>query len=1113
MKNLPELPGVSVLALLARKFLKKQFLQIAIVLPGVIIFILAGLQPAAGQAPATFRHPGVLLNQAQLDFIKTQVNAGKDPWLSAFNKASADAHASLSYTPHPWQTVECGPSSNPNYGCSDERSDSEAAYTQALLWYITGNQAYAQNSIMIMNAWSSTLTGGHINSNADLQAGWTGSVWPEAAEIIRYTYNGWSATDVADFQNMLATQYVPNLINGAPCKNGNWELIITEALMNISVFNENPTWFNKAVSLWRARVPAYMYLSSDGPTPVPPPNCSTSVTTYWNQTQFVDGLAQESARDFGHTFWGLAASVNTAETAFQQGIDLYAENAQRIIAAFEFHDYINNGGAAPSGINLGPIGGNANTMEIVYNHYVNRRGNSMPQTAQQIAHWRPTGLNYFLVWETLTHAQVGWVGLQPDFSLSATPASQTVTAGGSTSYTMSVGPTNGFTGTVNLSVSGLPSGATGTFNPTSISRSGLATLNVSTSSLTAIGGYTLTITGTDTSGSLSHSASVTLTVNPAPVPDFTVSATPNSQSVTAGGSTNYTATVSPVNGYAGTVSLSVSGLPTGDSGSFNPASISGGSGASTLTISTGSSTAAGSYPLTITGTDGAGLSHTASVTLVVTAPQTCVTTTTGGAWQNTAFTNQTGTFTVTFDATPSASPINAVVGLSNGVQTAYTGFAAIARFNPSGDIDARNGGAYGAASIIPYSGGVSYHFREVVNVPAHTYSIYVTAPGRSEQTVGSNFAFRTEQNTVTQLNWWGVYSEVGSATVCNFALGNPDFSLSATPGTQTVTAGNSTSYTVNVGALNGFSGSVSLSVSGAPAGVTATLNPSAVSASGSSTLSVSTSSSTVAGSYVLTITGSSGSLSHSVTVTLIVNPPPAPDFTLSMTPSSQTVTVGGNTSYTASVSPLNSFNGTVSLSVSGLPTGATGSFNPVSIGSGSGSSTLSVATNSSTPTGTYTLTITGSSGSLSHSASATLIVNPVGPGSLAIAAESESGDDGGGHTVATTIDGNFSTYWQSTTNGTSTAFVQYDLGANYTVSSVKIAWYLGNTRSTWFDVLTSTDGTNWATVVNGANSSGTTTAFETYSFSAGTARYVRYVCHGTSIDNVNAIAESQIIGQ
>jgi len=523
---------------LNKKFSRLMGKTLSLLLAGFAVTTcqLVGSQHASAQTPATFRHPGILVNQAQLDFIKTQVNAGKNPWLAAFNKASTSTYASLSYTPHPWQTVDCSPSAGINQGCSDELSDSDAAYTQALLWYITGNQQYAQNSVAIMNAWSSTLTGGHTNSNADLQAGWTGSLWPEAAEIIRATYNGWSATDITHLQNMLATQYVPNLINGAPCKNGNWELIITEALMNISVFNENPTWFNKAVSMWRARVPAYMYLSSDGPTPVPPPNCSTSVTTYWNQTQFVDGLAQESARDFGHTFWGLAASVNTAETAFQQGIDLYAENAQRIMAALEFHDYINNGGTPPSGINLGPIGGNANTMEIVYNHYVNRRGNSMPQTAQQIAHWRPTGLNYFLAWETLTHAEVGWVGLQ-DFSLSATPASQTVAASNGTSYTTMVTPSNGFSGAVAFSVTGLPGGATATFNPASINGSGSSTLTITNA--IPVGSYPLKITGT--SGSLSHAASATLVVNQSAT---AITLTSSQDPTTAGQNVTFTVAVS-----------------------------------------------------------------------------------------------------------------------------------------------------------------------------------------------------------------------------------------------------------------------------------------------------------------------------------------------------------------------------------------------------------------------------------------------------------------------------------------------------------------------------------------------------------------------------------------
>ncbi len=250
--------------------------------------------------------------------------------------------------------------------------------------------------------------------------------------------------------------------------------------------------------------------------------------------------------------------------------------------------------------------------------------------------------------------------------------------------------------------------------------------------------------------------------------DFSLSATPASQSVSAGNSTSYTITVAALNGFSGSVALTASGLPTGATVSFTPASVSG-SGSSTLAVSTSSTTPAGNYTLTITGTS-ASLMHTARVTLVVN-PARCLTS--GTTWQNTALPVQTGTFTVTFDATPSGSsatsPINSVIALSNGAQTAFTGFATLARFNVNG-IQARNGGAYAAVSVIPYTAGVAYHFREVINVPAHTYSIFVTAPGSAEQLVGSNFAFRTEKNTVTQLNNWGTFALSGSVKVCNFTL-------------------------------------------------------------------------------------------------------------------------------------------------------------------------------------------------------------------------------------------------------------------------------------------------------------------------------------------------------
>jgi hypothetical protein len=164
---------------------------------------------------------------------------------------------------------------------------------------------------------------------------------------------------------------------------------------------------------------------------------------------------------------------------------------------------------------------------------------------------------------------------------------------------------------------------------------------------------------------------------------------------------------------------------------------------------------------------------TTTCDFTISTGSTCVTATAGGSWQNRSFTSQSGTFTAEFDATPLAAPTDTVVGLSQGAQTAYSGFATLARFNLSGAIDARNGGAYAAASTIPYSANVTYHFRLVVNVPAHTYSIFVRPAGGSEQTVGTNFEFRTEQNTVAGLNNWGVFvntSATGSSRVCNFMI-------------------------------------------------------------------------------------------------------------------------------------------------------------------------------------------------------------------------------------------------------------------------------------------------------------------------------------------------------
>src|SRR5947207_9179839 len=70
---------------------------------------------------AAFRHPGILSNQQQLDFIRERVQKGVEPWRSAFKKMSESGSASLAYTPHPREVVTCGPYSKPDFGCSEEK--------------------------------------------------------------------------------------------------------------------------------------------------------------------------------------------------------------------------------------------------------------------------------------------------------------------------------------------------------------------------------------------------------------------------------------------------------------------------------------------------------------------------------------------------------------------------------------------------------------------------------------------------------------------------------------------------------------------------------------------------------------------------------------------------------------------------------------------------------------------------------------------------------------------------------------------------------------------------------------------------------------------------------
>jgi hypothetical protein len=135
-----------------------------------------------------------------------------------------------------------------------------------------------------------------------------------------------------------------------------------------------------------------------------------------------------------------------------------------------------------------------------------------------------------------------------------TPSSQSVAAGGNTTYTVTVTGSNGFSGTVKLGVSGLPSGVTGSFNPSSVAGSGSSTLTITAGANAAAETITATLTGT--SGSTSHttSAGLTITSGNSAVPPVAVSVMPNSGS---GASQTFAFAFSDLNGATDIVSTQI----------------------------------------------------------------------------------------------------------------------------------------------------------------------------------------------------------------------------------------------------------------------------------------------------------------------------------------------------------------------------------------------------------------------------------------------------------------------------------------------------------------------------------------------------------------------------
>lgn len=426
-------------------------------------------EPTAPAAPSPTAsglvHPGVLLDRAQLDAVRVHIAAGRQPWTAALDRvyasgsssrtdlrATSQRYSSLSYVPAPVSTIQAAGSSGTAYmaarpelglrniGGVEHLDDARAAYTHALLWQYTGNRAHGAKAIEIMNAWSASLreikfdqprrldTGGQLFDQGKLQAGWGGSLFARAGEIVRYSDAGWSATDVARFESMLREVHLPLVITG--WTNGaNWLMTFAEATMGIGVFIDDRAIFDAGVAMWRRQTPATIYLPTDGALPVAPHayyDTAAKLTSLWyNPTQFISGLQAETLRDLSHTMMGMGAMANGAETARIQGIDLFHAEKTRILAGFErqasyvnqYLDELDRTGAAPSSTwrptnwvgSRFELGGTAYRAgwEVAYNHYAKRLGIAMPETARLVQRLGPqsTSASLHLSWETLTHTR------------------------------------------------------------------------------------------------------------------------------------------------------------------------------------------------------------------------------------------------------------------------------------------------------------------------------------------------------------------------------------------------------------------------------------------------------------------------------------------------------------------------------------------------------------------------------------------------------------------------------------------------------------------------------------------------------------------------------------
>lgn len=591
---------------------------------------------------------------------------------------------------------------------------------------------------------------------------------------------------------------------------------------------------------------------------------------------------------------------------------------------------------------------------------------------------------------------------QPAFGLSLSASTLSIVTGASGNSTITVNPQNGFSGAVNLAVSGLPAGVTASFSPATATTS--STLTLTANSSAAASSSTVTITGA--SGTLTSTARLLLTITSSSA--YALSASPASLTVLQGAHATSSIKLTPQDGFNGTVVFTASGLPNGVTAIVSPATAAR---PGTLTFTVASSATVGTSTIIITGTSGS-LRSTAAISLTVAPPPSFtmaasparlsilqgasessnLTVTPNNGFNGAVAFMITGLpygITATFDASsaPDAKTLTfhaAANAAAGPVTLMITGTSGSVRSNisvaltivpqPSFTLAA----SPSALSVTPGAGNTT----TIAAVPVYGFSgsVALRASGLPSG-VNATFGPVISGKSVVKFTAAGDAAAGASTVTITGASGGltrtiqlrltvtppPSFTLAAAPSSLSVTPGTNHSGAIAITPQYGFNAAVAFTASGLPAGVTATFGA-VTGAKCSATFTAANSA--AAGVSIVTIKGTSGNVTRNVMLALTVTPPPS--FTLAAALPSLNVIQGTSTMATVAVEAKYGFNAKVAFTSSGLPTGVTATFGNVT----AGRVAVTFAASSTAATGLAPVTIKGTSGSVTGQATLTLYVIP-----------------------------------------------------------------------------------------------------------------------------------------